>query len=76
MSEYVSKNGMVHKQIFNDTIYEVTTLCDKKLYDNLAYINIQDCENLLKKEKRIDPNEKLMLFKIEYSTIEFKIPII
>ena len=76
MSEYVSKNGMVHKQIFNDTIYEVTTLFDKKLYDNLTYINIQDCENLLKKEKRIDPNEKLMLFKIEYSTIEFKIPII
>ena len=76
VSEHVSKIGMAFKEFFNDTIYEVTTLSDKNLYDNLTYINIQDCENLLKKNKRIPPNEDLFLLKIEYSTDEFKIPII
>ena len=75
-SEHVSKNGMAFKEFFNDTTYEVTTLSDKNLYDNLTYINIQDCENLLKKNKGIHPNEDLFLLKIEYSTDEFKIPII
>ena len=76
-SEYVKKNGMIHKYFFDDSIsYELTTLSDKNLYNDLTYINIMDCENLLKTTKGIEPNEELMLFKIEYFTEEFKIPII
>ena len=76
-TEYVKKNGMIHKNFFDDSIsYELTTLSDKNLYNDLTYINIMDCENLLKTTKGIEPNEELMLFKIEYFTEEFKIPII
>ena len=75
ISKHVLDNGIVNKTFFNE-IYEVTTLSDKNLYDNLTYINIQDCENLLRLNNSItDPKEELMLLKIEYST-DFKIPII
>ena len=75
LANYVLKYGMVRNKIF-DEVYEITTLSDKNLYDNLTYINIQDCENLLKVKNHIDENEELILLKIEYPTDEFKIPII
>ena len=75
-AEYVVKYGMVSKKFFNET-YEITTLSDKNLYDNLTYINIQDCENRLKKKYNyLEVNEELILLKIEYLVEEFKIPII
>jgi surface protein len=72
--EYVLDNGMVSNKFYNET-YEVITLSDKNLYDNLTYINIKDCENRLRLNNSIDPKEELMLLKIEYFTY-FKIPMI
>ena len=66
---------MVYKKFFNET-YEITTLSDKNLYDNLTYINTQDCEYILRKKNKIGLNEEIMLLKIEYSVDEFRIPII
>ena len=72
--KHVLDKGMVYNNFYNET-YQVTNLSDKNLYDNLTYINIQDCENRLRLNKSIDPKEELMLLKIEYSSY-FKIPII
>ena len=74
-ADYVPKYGMVTNKIF-DIIFEVTTLSDKNLYTNLTFINIQDCENLLKINNNIDENDELILLKIEYPVDEFRIPII
>ena len=75
-TEYVLKNGMINGRFFNET-FEIKTLSDKNIYDNLTYINIQDCENLLKKINNFNEmNEELIFLKIEYLKDEFKIPII
>ena len=73
LPEYILQNGIVSKTIFNIT-YQFTTLSNKNIYDNLTYIDIQDCENFLKKQNDIDENEELIMFKIEYFLEEFKIP--
>ena len=76
--QHVLKNGMVYREFFDEK-YEVRTLSDKNLYDNLTYINIQDCENRLKinkENKKIDINDELFLFQVEYNISEFRIPII
>ena len=76
LGEYLLENGIVSKKIFNET-YQLSILSNKNIYDNLTFINFQDCENFLKKQNdRIDENEELILFKIEYPVEEFKIPII
>ena len=40
----------------------------------MTYIDIQDCENFLKKQNNMDENEELIMFKIEYFIEELKIP--
>ena len=44
----------------------------------MTYIDTQDCENYLKIQNNINPNEELIIFKLEYSILfnlkEFKIP--
>ena len=75
LGDYIIKNGIVSKTIFNEN-YQFSVLSDKNMYPNLTYINIQDCENHLKKKSNIDENEELFLLKIEYYDKEFKIPII
>ena len=51
--ENIFQNGNVSKAIFNIK-YQFTTLSNKNIYNNLTYIDIQDCENFLKKQNNID----------------------
>ena len=74
--DYIKENGIVSKTIFEEN-YQFSLLSDKNMYPNLTYINIQDCENHLKKKKEnFDENEELFLLKIEYYDQQFQIPII
>ena len=75
IGDYVLKYGMVNKNLFNIN-FQFSTLSDKNIYNNLSYINIQDCENYLKRKQNIDENKELLFFKVEYYTDEFQIPII
>ena len=71
----VYKEGLFSKIIYNET-YQISLLSDKNVYDNLTFIDIQDCENVLKQKNDINPNEELILFKIEYPAEEYRIPIL
>ena len=71
----VFNDGIFSKIIYNDT-YQLSLLSNKNMYKDLTYIDIQDCENLLKEKYGINANDELILFKMEYSTEEYKIPII
>ena len=73
--DYIKENGVVSKTIFNIT-FSFSTLSNKNKYDNLSYIDIKDCENILKAENGIDKNEDLILLKLEYILENFKIPAI
>jgi hypothetical protein len=53
LPEYIFQNGNVSKTKFNIT-YQFTSLSNKNIYNNLTYIDIQDCENFLKKQNNID----------------------
>ena len=71
----IFEKGSFSKTIYNET-YQFSLLSNKNKLDNLTFIDIQDCEYLIKKENNIEPNSELILFKIEYITDEFIIPII
>ena len=73
LPEYIAELGIVSKQFFNIT-FQFTTLANKLKYENLTYLDTQDCENYLKVRNGINANEDLIIFKLEYNLKEFKIP--
>ena len=68
-----------YQEIYTRNIGEETlqiyALSNKKRMENLSYINLDDCGDILKQKHNI-PNDELIVFKIEYSSPNFKIPII
>ena len=63
----------------NDTeIYKISTLSNQLKIRNSSYINIGECETLLKNENHINQSEELILLLIEhnFTEIKIKIPII
>ena len=66
--------------LLNDTyeVYQITTLSNQldNKNSNLSSINLGLCESKLKEEYKINPNEDLIIFKIEYTVKGFQIPII
>ena len=71
----VLKNGVLATTLFNET-FHFTSLSYKIFATNLTFIDIQDCENFVKKESEIDENEELILLQMEYLDENYKIPII
>ena len=71
----VYEKGIFSKTLFNET-YQISILSNKNMYENLTYIDIGDCENLLKSYHKINANDDLILFKVEYLIEEFRIPIV
>ena len=69
------ENGSFSATVYNET-YHFSLLSNKKIYENLTYIETYDCEYLLKIYHNIDPNEELILFTIEYLREEYQIPIL
>ena len=70
------KNGeLIKLTLFNET-YQFSALSNKNKLNNLIYIDIQDCENLLKVKNGIPYSDELIFFKIEYTTEYYKIPIV
>ena len=69
------KKEIIIYKVFNET-YQFSEFSNKIKIDNVTFIDFQDCENIIKKSENLEPEESLLLFKIEYTTEEFKIPII
>ena len=61
----------------NDTeIYQISTLSNQLKVRNSSYINLGECETLLKNENHFNQSEELILLLIEHNFKEIKIPII
>jgi hypothetical protein len=56
-------------------VFQIYSLANRKRVDNLTYINLDQCGEILKAKHNI-PNDDLIVFKIEYYSPNFKIPII
>ena len=61
--------------ILNET-YQISMLSNKNKIKGTTYIDIQDCENILRQNNQFGEQEELILLKIEYIVVGFKIPII
>ena len=72
----VLNGDIFNKTIFNET-YQISALSNKNKLENLSFIDIQDCENLIRRsDSKMDEQYDLLMYKIEYTTKEFQIPII
>ena len=62
----------------NNIIYEITSSYNQKNkeYKNISSIDLGECENILKREYKIDNNETLIIFKIDYYIEGLKTPLI
>ena len=69
-------NGeIITTTIFNET-YQISLLSNKNRINGLTFIDIQDCENIMRQEYEVDEKDELILLKIEYPVLSLKIPII
>ena len=52
----------------NNIIYEITSSYNQnnKEYKNISTIDLGECEKILKRQYKIDDNETLLIFKIDY----------
>ena len=72
----VLSGNTFYKSIFNET-YQISSLSNKNQVGNLTFIDFQDCENLIRRgDETMDEQFEFLMYKIEYPTKEFQIPII
>ena len=57
-------------------IYQIYSLNNKYRNQNLTYIDFGDCRQKLKENAKLDEDDDIIIFKIEYTSPDFKIPII
>ena len=62
----------------NNTLYQITSSDNQNnnKYNNISSIILGECEDILKKEYKIDNNQPLLIFKIDYFQPDSLIPII
>ena len=70
------KNSEIYTVYDKNMILQLYALSNKKRAKNSTYINLDDCGDILKEKYNIDKSKDLIIFKIEYFTSYFKIPII
>ena len=70
------KNKEVYTVYYPNAVYQLYALSNKQRKENATFINFDDCVDILKDKYSMDKNKDLIIFKIEYITSYFKIPII
>ena len=66
---------VIYTRELNDMTLQIYSLLNQKREDNLVYIYLKECGEILKEKHRIF-NDDLIVFKIEYNSSYFKIPIV
>ena len=57
-------------------VYQIYSLSNKKKEKNLTYIDLDECGYYLRKKLNMKKEDDIIVFKIEYYSSEFRIPII
>ena len=65
----------IYTRTLDDITFQIYALSNQKREDNLVYIYLKECGEILKEKHRVF-NDDLIVFKIEYKSPDFKIPII
>ena len=73
--EDITKNDKEFVNSDNGITYALSTISNQKLI-NSSIIYLDECETELRNKKEIDQDEKLILFKLEYSIDGLNIPLI
>ena len=74
ISKVINWEDVIYK-IYNTT-FHFSTFSNHKLFQDLTYIDVKDCENILKLKNNLNADEVFILLIIEYNIQEFKIPIV
>ena len=56
-------------------IYSIYSLTNKKRENDFVYINLDECWDILRNKYNL-PYDDIIIFKVEYKSPEFKIPIV
>ena len=74
----IIKNKRDIYQMENNIKYQITSSFNQKYnhYDNISVIDLNQCETKLKDIYKIPPNETLIIFKYDYISEEYFIPIV
>ena len=72
------KNDLLIREKGSNISFQITTSDNqnKNKYDDISSIILGECENKIKLENRINPNQSLLIFKVDYYKQDSKIPII
>jgi len=73
MSTSEKKNFTI---ITNSEVYQIYALSNKKRVPNLTYIEFDECAKILKKKHNLKEDDDIIVFKVEYKSSNYKIPII
>ena len=74
----INENKMDFYVKEDNELYQITSSYNQnnREYSNMSTINLGICEDILKENYHIDPNDTLIIFKIEYTIEGLYIPII
>ena len=75
LTKVVSENTNIVIQD-NDESYQISTIQSQMNSDNLTSINFGSCENLIKSEYNLNPDDELIIFKISHFIKGINIPIV
>ena len=71
----IEKKENIIKKSGNE-IYQIYAMNNKNRNPNLTYIDFGECGQKLKEVNKLIPQDDILIFKIEYNSPDFKIPII
>ena len=57
-------------------VYQIYALSNKKRDINLTYIDFDECARVLRKKHNLKEKDDMIIFKVEYRSNDYKIPII
>ena len=73
---YVLDNKKIYTIREKNEIYQIYSLSNKIRFNDLAYVDLDECGKILKEKYKLKQSEDILVFKIEYRSPDFKIPII
>ena len=78
LEDVLNKNKIDIYNSYENIKYQITSSFNQKnkIYENISTLNLEQCENDLKINYNINPNDTLIIFKYDYYIREILIPIV
>ena len=73
---YVLDYNKIYTIKEKNEVYQLYSLSNKIRDPELTYIDLDECGKLLKNKYKLKENEEILVFKVQYTSPDFKIPIV